>query len=758
MKITVAKTAGFCFGVDRAVQMVNNLIDEGRRVCTLGPIIHNPQLVGELTQKGVGIVYDAGDTPENTTLVIRSHGVGREVYDRLGGMGVTFADATCPFVSKIHKIAVQGGTVLIAGDGSHPEVEGIRGHCAGEAYVFSNERELDALLENHPEMTEIPLTVVAQTTFSQKEWEQCEKKIKKVCTNAKIFGTICSATFERQSEALELSLVCDYMIIVGGRDSSNTQKLFAICDANTKTVLIETAGELDAAEAGAHCHIGVTAGASTPARIIKEVLEAMSLFEEQNEQIEEVIENIENIEGAVISEEPTAAEPAEAEEAAETVETAAEEAPVSEEAQEIVVEEVAPKSFEDMTFEEALEHSLNSLNTDEKVKGIVVGIAPNEIQVDVGRKQAGYIPIDEYSNDPNAIDEVKIGDELELLIMRTNDQEGTIMLSKKRVDALKGWDIVIAACDSEEVLDGKVTEVINGGVLAVTNGVRVFIPASLTGVGRGDPLDGLLKQDVKFRIIEVNKQRRRAVGSIRAVRGEQRRAVNEEFWKDAEEGKVYTGTVKSLMTYGAFVDIGGIDGMIHISELSWKRIKHPSDVLEVGDTVEVYIKKLNQEAGKISLGYKKTEDNPWNVLKANFEIGQTISTKIASLTAFGAFAEVTPGIDGLIHISQISYEHIAKPADVLEIGQDVEVKIMDIDFDKKRVNLSIKALLTPPEPVNAGLDAVDEVVASTEMPVEPEVVSEAAAEILDEAPVAVVDAPEVQNTEDINDDEVNEEV
>ena len=348
-----------------------------------------------------------------------------------------------------------------------------------------------------------------------------------------------------------------------------------------------------------------------------------------------------------------------------------------------------------MSFEEALEASLQSLSTDERVRGIVVGIAPNEVQVEVvGRKQAGYIPVDELSaTGANPADIVKIGDELDLLIMRTNDQEGTIMLSKKRVDALKGWDTVVAAEASGEILDGVVTDVIKGGLLAVTHGVRVFIPASQASAVRMEDLSPLLKQEVRFKIIEVNPSRRRAVGSIRAVAREERKEKEAAFWAKAEVGQRYTGVVKSLTSYGAFVDLGGVDGMIHISELSWTRIKHPSEVVNVGDTVDVYIRDLDTEKKKISLGYRKAEDNPWEIFKAQYPIGSVVDAKIVGMTTFGAFAQIIPGIDGLIHISQIADRRIDKPQDELKIGQEVKVKIINVDYENKRISLSIRALL-----------------------------------------------------------------
>lgn len=644
MKIEVAKSAGFCFGVNRAVKMVYELLDRGETVYTLGPIIHNPQTLAQLEAKGARIVDSPKNVPKGATLVIRSHGVGQDVFDEINALGINYCDATCPFVSKIQNIvskaSMAGKTVFIAGNADHPEVQGIKGHCFGKCFVFKDAGELNKIVSNIKIEKDSPICVVSQTTFSVKEWKNCLKIIKRVYTNAAVFDTICNATVIRQLEARDLSLKCDAVIVIGGRQSSNTAKLFDICSGNCSAYLIETADELPLPALKKATYIGITAGASTPASIIKEVLVTMS--EINQDAVQNPQEN--DTEG---------------------------------------------------NFAEMLEESLKNLNTDEKVRGVVVGVTPSEVLVDVGRKQAGYIPASELSADPNVRPEdvVKVGDEMDLLIMRTNDQEGTIMLSKKRLDAAKGWDKIVAASDDQSILDGVVTQVIKGGLIAVTNGVRVFIPASRSAVPRGESLESLLKKDVKFRIIEVNRGRRRAVGSIRSVLKDERKALADKFWETAEVGKEYTGVVKSLTSYGAFVDLGGIDGMIHISELSWTRIKHPSEIVNVGDTVTVRIKALDMEKGKISLTYKKLEDNPWEILKRDCPVGSTAEVKIVGMTAFGAFAQVIPGIDGLIHISQIADHRIEKPQDVLKIGDTVKVKITDIDFEKHRVSLSMRALI-----------------------------------------------------------------
>jgi len=652
MEIELAKTAGFCFGVERAVSMVYELLEKGKKVYTLGPIIHNPQLVKELEEKGVTIIESPKEAKEKGVIVIRSHGVTAEVEDEILQSEMEMADATCPFVKKIHKIvreaSEEGRIVLIAGDKNHPEVVGICGHYkenkdgTKNCFVFSGEEELNHLIINNPHWSEKEITVASQTTFSVKEWKKCLKIIKKVYTNVFCFDTICSATALRQKEAQEISERVDLMIVVGGHHSSNTAKLKALCSKNCETYLVETADELPLEALQKAATVGVTAGASTPAVIIKEVLETMS---------NDAIKN--------------------------TVEVAA-----------------------DSDFAAMLEESLKSFNTDEKVHGVVVSVTPTEVYVDVGRKQAGFIPADELSNDPSAKPEdlVKVGDEMDLLIMRTNDQEGTIMLSKKRLDAIRGWEDIAAAAESKEVLSGVVTEVVKGGVIVTTKGVRVFVPASQATASRNDSLEDLLKQEVNLRIIEVNRQRgRRAVGSIRSVLRDERKAVVSKFWEEIEEGKEFTGTVKSLTQYGAFVDLGGVDGMIHISELSWTRIKHPSEVVNVGDEIDVFVKDLDKEKKRISLGYKTPESDPWTIFTNNYNLDDVVKVKIVSMMPFGAFAEVIPGADGLIHISQIVDRKITKPADVLEIGQEVDAKIIGIDLENHKISLSMRALLETAE-------------------------------------------------------------
>ena len=676
MQIKLAETAGFCFGVNRAVKLVENLLDEGNKVYTLGPIIHNPQLVESLAERGTVIINSPDEATADGVVVLRSHGVIKSVKDEIEKLGLKYVDATCPFVDKIHTIIRENSTedniVFIAGDENHPEVQGIRSYAKGKSYVFKDAKELESLCSDDEKSSEKEKIFVAQTTFNTNEWKKCKKNINLLYTNAKIFDTICIATEKRQKEAIELSKISDIMIIIGGRGSSNTAKLCAVCSENCRSHLIETASELNGIDFGDAEFIGFTAGASTPDGIIKEVLKTMSEIQNEKTELvnEELTDKCEKVTEEVASQKPVAD----------------------------VAEEAPTKSFDEMTFEEALEASLRNMSSDQKVKGIVVGVTPTEVQVDIGRKQAGFVPYDEFTAAPNVNlkEAVKIGDELDLIIMRTNDQEGTMMLSKRRFDAIKCWDDIAKAVEENTVFEGVVTDIIRGGVLVATNDcVKVFVPASLATASRNDNIEELKGKTVKFKIIEVNRQRKRAVGSIRATLNEERKKNRELFWANIQEGQTFTGMVKSLTSYGAFVDLGGVDGMVHVSELSWNRIKNPSEVVKVGDYIEVTVKSIDREKKTVSLGYRKEADNPWVILKDKYQVGDVAKVKVVGLTAFGAFANLIEGIDGLIHISQITNRRIDKPQDAISVGDEVEAKITEIDYDRKRVSLSIRALIEP---------------------------------------------------------------
>lgn len=639
-KVTVAKSAGFCFGVDRAVKMVYGELEKGTRVATLGPIIHNQDVVDDMTAKGARIISSVDELEEGETVVIRSHGVDREVYRQIEAKGNRMLDATCPFVSRIHHIVSEktkeGYFILIAGDKDHPEVQGIVGHCDQNYLVFKDNVELSDFFENSYKKFGKKLAFVEQTTYNIVIWEKCLNVIPKNDPDIFIADTICSATDARQSDAAELAKSSDIMIVVGGRHSSNTVKLYEVCSRYCKTYHIENSDELHSLNLPDAERIGITAGASTPAYIIKEVQTKMT----ENENL-------------------------------------------------------TANMDEDIDFAQALDESFKKIHTGEKVKGTVVAVNNTEAIVDLGTKHTGYVALDDLTDDSTKKpgDIVSVGDEIDLIVIKVNDAEGTVALSKRKVDEQAGYENILKAKEEGTVLEGVVQHVVNKGVTLTVQGVRVFIPASLTGLPRGAELEQLLKQKVEFIVIEVTEGRKRAVGSIKAVQNAKKAEAQAKFWETAKVGDVFTGKVKSLTSFGAFVDLGGIDGMVHISELSWKRIKHPSEVVSVGDTLEVYIKDLDREANRISLGFKKAEDNPWEIFKANYKVGDVVKATIVSITNFGAFAQIIDGVDGLIHISQIADRKVENVKDVLSVGDVVDVKIIDIDTESKRISISIRALL-----------------------------------------------------------------
>jgi len=641
--VHLARSAGFCYGVRRAVEMAQQAAQEGRPCWMLGPIIHNRDEVERLEGLGLRTAQSPEEIPDGARALIRSHGESRAVLQELEARGVELLDATCPNVKRIHRLVQQaeerGRVPVIIGAHRHPEVEAIAGWCR-HPVVLSGVEELENWLNLDAENGKKALTMVSQTTSTQKIWEDCLKKAKKECTNAEFFDTICGATSKRQDEAVRLAQVCGAMVVVGGKHSSNTKRLAQLCGQYCPRVqLIERAADLDPSDLKQADAVGITAGASTPAWIIKEVVDKMS---------EEIME--------------------------------------------------VEKSFAEM-----LEESIKTLNTGETVKGTVVNVTPTEIEVELGIKYPGYIPVSEMTDNPDVKieDVVKVGDEIEAYVTLVSDRDCMVKLSKRRLDIVKGWEEIEAAQENGTVLEGVVSEDNKGGVVVSIKGVRVFIPASQTGLPRETPMSELLKKKVRFLVTEVNRSRRRVVGSISRVTRAERAAAAEKVWAEIEEGKRYTGTVKSLTSYGVFVDIGGVDGMVHISELSWSRIKHPSELVKVGDTLDVYVIAADKEKKKISLGVKDHSQDPWSVFTSTYQVGDVANVRIVKLMTFGAFAEVVPGVDGLIHISQIADHRIDKPGDVLAEGDKVDVKITDVDMERKKISLSIRALLEAPAAVEA---------------------------------------------------------
>ncbi len=671
-KVTVASHAGFCFGVKRATGMLEERIAEAspsEKIYTLGNLIHNEGYMKRLEMKGVSVTDEAslGEIAEGAnesnrvTVFVRAHGMTKETEAQLARLSgenpyFSFVDCTCPYVSRIHSIAKKNSSeenfFVLVGKATHPECVGIISRFEGDKCTVADEEELDSFLQNGglSKITKKTPIVAAQTTTNMGEWYKCQKKVKKLCTNAIIFDTICKVTQERQTEAKELSGSCDGIIVIGSANSSNSAKLYDICRENCqKTVMIGSADELKIGDFSGCRNIGIVAGASTPGYIIQEVFKTMS-------------ENMSKVEN----------------------------------------------------FEEMLEASLKTLNTGDIVCGYVTQVTDAELQLDVGAKVTGIIKAEQISDDASfkLTENFKVGDEVEAFVIRVSDIEGVAELSKKRVDNDKNAKKVQAAAETGEILEGKVISVTKGGVVVSVSGVQVFVPASQTGIAKDGDMNVLAKQNVKIRVIEVKNAERgrgkKIIGSIKSVLNEERREKEAAFWAALEEGQQYTGKVKSMTSYGAFVDLGaGVDGMVHSTELSWKHIKSPAEVVSVGDEITVFVKSFDAEKKRISLGYKTEDTNPWYIFTHKYAIGDVAPVKIVSMMPFGAFAEIVDGVDGLIHISQIANQRIAQPADVLELGQVVDAKIIDIDNEKQKVSLSIRALIEE-APVEEAVEEVAE--------------------------------------------------
>ena len=631
MKILKTDTIGFCFGVERAVKAVYDILENeelrGRNIFTWGELIHNPDIINELSSKGVTSTENIDDINEGDVVVIRSHGVPSSVIDALKAKKAVVFDETCPKVKKIHKIATDSKTLIISGNIEHPEVKGIIGNCKNKFYVVKDIDELKKIVHNIYSEDE-QITFVSQTTFSVEMFEEMKKFISQY-KNITVENTICHSTEERQQQVRDLAQKVDMFIVVGGKNSSNTKKLFDIASQFCEAYHIESVKELPYYIK--YKKIGLSSGASTPVRAVEEVIFNM-------------ISEIDNKD---------------------------------------VIEQ-------DVDFLEALEESLKTIRNGQRVKGIISAINGTEVQVDLGVKYSGIIPTAEFADD----EAPKIGDEIEAFVVKVTDSEGTAQLSKKHLDMVKGLEKINEAYEQKTVLTGKVSEIVKGGLIIAIHGVRVFVPASQATLKKDEDLEPLKNTEVNFRIIEVdegNGRRKRVIGSIRSVLREKRQAEIESFWNSLEEGKKYDGVVKSLTAFGAFVDIGGVDGLVHISDMTWTRVKNPAELVSVGEKVSVIVKSFDKEKKRISLTMKNPDENPWDILKANYNVDDVVEVSVVKLMPYGAFVNVIPGIDGLVHISQISKERLAKVADALTVGQKVNAKISEIDYEAQKINLSIRA-------------------------------------------------------------------
>ncbi len=628
MEVTVAKSAGFCFGVRRAVEQVEEQLRRGKKVYTYGPIIHNEEVVKKFEKKGVRILYpeDEWESVEKGTIVIRSHGVTRKEQEKMLSCGFEVVDATCPFVKKIHKIVEEqssaGRKIIIIGDETHPEVAGIRGWARGEVFVADSVEKAESISVSEDEK----LCIVAQTTFNYKKFQELVEIFEKKRYDIIVLNTICNATEERQSETARLAAMSEAMIVIGGRQSSNTKKLYEIAkNACGNTYYIQKLDDLDLSQFKSFRCVGITAGASTPNNIIKEVQKIMS----------------------------------------------------------------------EVSFDQLLEESLKTIHNGEVVEGTVIRVKEDEIVLNIGYKADGIITRSEYTNTPNVdlTTLVKEGDTMQAKVLKVNDGEGQVLLTYKRLAAEKGNKKLEEAFNNKEVLKATVSAVLEGGLSVVIDEARIFIPASLVSDTYEKDLSKYKDQEIEFVISEFNPRRRRIIGDRKQLLVAKKQELQKELFARIQIGDVVEGKVKNVTDFGAFIDLGGVDGLLHISEMSWGRIESPKKVFKVGDTVKAFIKDIQGE--KVALSMKFPDQNPWADAEEKFAVGNIVTGKVARMTDFGAFVELVPGVDALLHVSQIAREHVEKPADVLKVGQEIEAKIVDFNLEDKKISLSMKALLAP---------------------------------------------------------------
>ena len=648
MEILLAKSAGFCFGVQRAVDTAYKHADE-KNVYTYGQIIHNEEVVGDLAKHGVKILEDDElDQIKDSKVIIRSHGAEKRVYDILEKNGNEIIDATCPFVKKIHNIVMdecgKGHTVIIIGDGKHPEVKGIMGWCMSEPVVIGTEEEAEKFVQsclNGEYKPSENISIVSQTTFNYRKFHNVVDIIRNKLYNVTAYKTICNATSVRQREAQEIASKVDAMIVIGGRNSSNTQKLYEISKKECEnTYYIQTLVDLDLTTFESVSRVGITAGASTPNKLIKEVHGRM----------------------------------------------------------------------DEMNFAELLENdeSRGSIKTGEIVEGRVIDVKPDEIIVDISYKSDGVIPRNEYTNTPNAdlTELVHVGDAITAKVVKTNDGEGSVLLSYKRVAAEKANEKLEAALESGEILTGKVVQVVSGGLNVMYDETRVFIPASLVSDTYEKNLDKYLDQDVEFILTEYQPKKRRIIGNRKQIIVARKAEAAKELFDRIEVGMTVEGVVKNVTSFGAFIDLGGADGLLHISEMSWGRVEDPKSVLKVGDKVNAFIKNIDGE--KIALSLKFDDTNPWLNADEKYAPGTVVTGKVARMADFGAFIELEPGVDALLHVSQISYDHVNKPEDVYKVGDVVEAEVVECNAADKKISLSVKSLLPVPSESDYEDDAESE--------------------------------------------------
>ncbi len=652
MEIIISDNSGFCFGVKSAMEKTVGLSDVNeKRIHTLGPLIHNNQVIEYLEERGIFIANSIEEIEEGP-LIIRSHGVPLVVYEKAKKLNIEIVDATCPYVRKVQEIAAsefeQGRQLVILGNPDHPEVIGINGWCHNEAIIINNESNIDSISNCDR------ISIVAQTTLNIEKWNRLTNLISSLSKDVRLFNTICAATRNRQKSCIDLSQKADVMLIIGGLHSSNTQKLFELSKKYClESHHIETAEQLDPKWIENAEIVGISAGASTPDWIINDVIKKIKIKVGR-----QTMEN-ENLMNEMLEE---------------------------------------------------IEKSLRVPRRGEILKAKVVQISDDEVVVNIGYKSDGIIPKKEITSEEGVklTDILKEDDEIEVMVIKSDDGEGNVLLSRKRVDALKQWDDLKVYLDENKPVKVFTKEVVKGGLIAYFEDIRGFIPASHLSLNYVSNLNAFVNEEIEVKIIEFNKEKRNVVFSHKEVLEQGRKKELETLWAELEVNQKLQGKVKRLAKFGAFVDIGGVDGLVHISELSWGRIKNPGELLKVGDDIEVVIIGLDKESNKISLSLKQILPDPWSLVNTKYNIGDIISGRVVNLTDFGAFVEIEPGLEGLVHISQISKEHVKTTSDALKVNEEVEVKILGIDKEKQRISLSIKDATEDEAGEEPSVEEVDE--------------------------------------------------
>lgn len=643
MEIIRAEHSGFCFGVQKAIDKTFERIDEAKRdyrtTYTCGNLIHNKAVINKVASKGVCMISSLDEATSGDVVIVRSHGEPKEFYDKAENYGIELVDTTCVFVKKIHELVYKAyldcRPVIIVGSADHQEVKATNGWCNYTAIILGNAQEARDYAKNCC-VNQIPL-VVCQTTIRRELLDSIIEVFDEAAIPYEIKNTICNATRDRQESCAELAAKVDCMVVIGDPSSSNSKKLYEIANNNCKNAMfIQDISDLELKELHNYNRIGVTAGASTPEWIIKEVIASMS---------ENVTANVDH----------------------------------------------NPM----LDFMDDIENSLRLPRPGEIVDGTVHQVMDNEVIVNIGCKKDGILQKSEVTLEPGQtlVDLFKEGDEIQAKVMKSDDGEGGILLSKKRLEMNENFKELAAAQANKEIISVKLVKSVNSGVIAAYKEISGFIPLSQLSDRYVENADEFLGQTVDVEVIKVDNKRNRAVFSRKAVLVDEKRKQIAEIWANLNVGDIVEGKVMRFTDYGAFVDIGGVDGLLHISEISWGKLKHPKEVLNIGDIINVKILALNEEKGKISLGLKQTQPEPWSLVGSKYEVGQVIEGKVVQIKDYGAFVELEAGLDGLVHISEIANRRVENVSDELELGKLITAKIMEIDVDRKRISLSIKALL-----------------------------------------------------------------